>query len=199
MAEEIKKSELDKANSEPQETLGSHEYDGIEELNNPAPYWIMAIFFVTIGFAMLYTIQNFGYPGNKIDQNSKYEKSVADFNEKQRIKKAQDTGLPVEMSQEQILAAGTTLYNEKGCAACHGTAGEGNAIGPNLTDNFWINGCSEEEIHAVIRDGRAAKGMTPYKNIMTAKQIDHLSSYIKLSMVGSEPAKPKDPQGEECR
>ncbi len=198
MSEEIKNSELEESSNEPQETQGSHEYDGIEELNNPAPYWIMAVFFVTIGFSMLYAIHNFGYPGNKKDQDSIYEKSMADYDEKQRIKKSQESGEPIQMSQEQILAAGNTLYSEKGCAACHGAAGEGNAIGPNLTDNYWINGCSEEEIESVIHDGRAAKGMTPYKNIMTAEQIKHLSAYIKLAMVGSEPLNPKDPQGEEC-
>jgi len=198
MSEEIKNSELEESKNEPLETQGSHEYDGIEELNNPAPYWIMAVFFVTIGFSMIYTIHNFGHPGNKRDQTSVYEKSVKDFDEKQRIKRALESGEPIQMSQEQILAEGATHYSEKGCAACHGQAGEGNAIGPNLTDNYWINGCSEEEIESVIRDGRAAKGMTPYKNMMTAEQIKHLSAYIKLTLVGSNPDNSKDPQGEEC-
>ncbi|MEE4117321.1 MAG: cbb3-type cytochrome c oxidase N-terminal domain-containing protein [Marinilabiliaceae bacterium] len=197
MAEDLKESK-DKKNGGLIESDDSHEYDGIKELNNPAPYWIMAVFFVTIGFAMLYAIHNFGYPGNKQDQDSLYEKSVTKFEEKQALKKAMESGEPLQMSQEQIIEAGETLYADKGCMACHGKAGEGNAIGPNLTDNYWINGCSTEEIIEVIRNGRPAKGMTAYKNMMTEEQMAQLSSYIKLVLVGSEPANPRDPQGEEC-
>lgn len=197
MPDDLKESK-DKKKPELNESDDSHEYDGIKELNNPAPYWIMAVFIVTIGFAMLYAIHNFGYPGNKQDQASLYEKSVTKYEEEQRLKKAQESGEPFQMSQEQIIEAGATLYSDKGCTACHGKAGEGNVIGPNLTDNYWINGCSNEEIHEVIKNGRPSKGMTPYKNIMTEEQMEHLSTYIKLALVGSEPANPKAPQGEEC-
>lgn len=199
MSDEIKNSEINPIKTDSEESVDSHEYDGIKELNNPAPYWIMLVFIVTIGFAMIYAIHNFGYPGNNRDQVSIYEKSKADFEEKQRRKIADESGEPYQMSEQEILDAGRTHYNEKGCIACHGQSGEGNAIGPNLTDNFWLNGCSEEEIHAVIRDGRAEKGMTPYKSMMTDEQMKHLSSYIKLALVGSEPANPKQAQGEECR
>lgn len=197
MEDEIKNSKLKHENTNI-ESEDSHEYDGIKELNNPAPYWIMAVFIVTIGFAVIYAIDNFGYPGNAKDQDSVYEKSSARFDERLRERKALENGQPLEMSQEQILEAGATHYIEKGCAACHGASGEGNAIGPNLTDNYWINGCTQEEIEAVIRDGKPTKGMTPYKTMMTEEQIKHLSSYIRLSMVGSEPSNAKDPQGEEC-
>ena len=197
MSEENKESKI-KKNQELQETEDSHEYDGIKELNNPAPYWIMAVFFVTIGFSMLYAIHNFGYPGNEMDQDSRYEQAVADFEQEKAIRRAKETGEPIQLTQDQILAQGSTMYIEKGCAACHGTAGEGNAIGPNLTDKFWINGCSEEEILEVIRDGRPAKGMTPYKNMMTEEQMKHLSTYIKISLVGTNPPNAKEPQGEEC-
>ena len=197
MSEEKKKPDnIEKGELE--EAPDSHEYDGIKELNNPAPFWIMLVFLVTICFAMIYTIHNFGYPGNKMDQTSKYNKALADFDEKQRRKMAEESGEEFQMSQEQILKAGADLYSGKGCTACHGLAGEGNAIGPNLTDKFWINGCSDEEILSVIRDGKAEKGMTPYKSMMTEEQMMHLTTYIKLTLAESGPANPKDPQGVEC-
>jgi cytochrome c oxidase cbb3-type subunit 3 len=198
MSDEIKKPEELEKNKNFDESDDSHEYDGIKELNNPAPFWIMAIFIITIGFSMFYVIHNFGYPGNKMDQESRYDRSVSDFEEKIKSQTAGKDPVTGNMSQEQLIQAGSALYLSKGCIACHGTSGEGNNIGPNLTDNYWLNGCSTEEITAVIRDGRPAKGMTPYKSVMTEEQIGQLVSFIKLSLVGSEPANQKEPQGELC-
>jgi cytochrome c oxidase cbb3-type subunit 3 len=198
MSDEKSKTKKKKIDEEIDESQDSHEYDGIKELNNPAPYWIMAIFIVTIGFAMVYTIHNFGYPGNEMDQTTRYDKSIAKFEEETRRKLAEASGVEYTLSQEQILEAGASLYLAKGCIACHGSAGEGNNIGPNLTDNFWINGCSSEEILEIIKEGKPEKGMTPYKSMMTEEQMIHLTSYIKLSLVGSDPQNAKAPQGEEC-
>ena len=36
------------------EHLNEHSYDGIEELDNPPPRWIMMIFYLTIGISILY-------------------------------------------------------------------------------------------------------------------------------------------------
>lgn len=179
------------------ENITSHEYDGIRELNNPPPYWITLIFIVTIGFSMFYVIHFFGYPNNGKDQTSLYEKKVAEFEAKKAALQG-DEG-DTEMALADIIAEGNQLFLEKGCIACHGMAGEGNNIGPNLADNYWIHGCTPDEVIKVIAEGVPAKGMTPYKNVMTAKQISHLATYILESVVGSSPANPKDPQGEECK
>ena len=34
--------------------ITDHEYDGIKELDNPPPRWIMMLFYLTIGWSMLY-------------------------------------------------------------------------------------------------------------------------------------------------
>ncbi len=180
-----------------QDTPSSHRYDDIEELTNPSPKWIIIVFYVTIGFALLYAIHYFGYPGNKRDQYSEYERKVTAFEEKKSEMQANSAGT-VEMSEAEILAAGTSLYAEKGCVACHGLNGEGNAIGPNLADNFWLNGCSTEEVIKIIAEGKPEKGMTPYKSMMSEQQIKHLAQYILSSMRGSNPANARAAQGTEC-
>jgi cytochrome c oxidase cbb3-type subunit 3 len=185
-------------NSKMEDNITSHEYDGIKELNNPPPYWITLIFLVTIAFSMFYVIHFFGYPNNKKDQISIYEQKVADF-ELKKAEMQQEASGGIVMNDAEILAEGEKLYTEKGCMACHGLKGEGNNIGPNLTDNFWINGCSSEDIVKIITEGKPMKGMTPYKNMMTEKQISHLTAYIKTSLVGSNPANAKSAQGEECQ
>ena len=180
-----------------EESISSHNYDGIQELNNPPPYWITLIFLVTIAFSMFYVVQFFGYPDNGKDQTSIYEQKVAEFEAKRTAMQQQASG-GVILDETEIIAAGKKLYDEKGCMACHGLNAEGNNIGPNLTDNFWLNGCSIEDITKLITEGKPAKGMTPYKSMMTSKQIGQLAIYIKKSLVGSEPANGKAAQGEEC-
>ena len=35
------------------EKIMDHDYDGIKELDNPPPRWIMALFYITIGFSII--------------------------------------------------------------------------------------------------------------------------------------------------
>ncbi len=178
--------------------MSDHDYDGIQELNNPAPFWIAAIFIVTIVFSMFYVIQNFGYPNQGNDQASRYERKVAEFEIKKAEMRMAAMGEGAELDPVLMLKEGAKLYNEKGCMVCHGSQGEGNNIGPNLTDNFWLNGCTPEDVAKIIAEGKPAKGMTPYKSVMTEDQIKYLSKHILETLVGSNPTNPKDPEGEEC-
>jgi cytochrome c oxidase cbb3-type subunit III len=173
-----------------------HEYDGIKELNNPAPYWVILLFFATIAFAGIYAIKYFGYPNNGLDQASEYKASV----EEQKLNMKSAAGGPAgAMSESDIVAAGQKLYSEKGCIACHGTKGEGNAIGPNLCDNFWINGCKPEDVAHTISEGKPEKGMTPFKASLSEAQITQISTFILKSLAGSNPSNAKAAQGVECK
>lgn len=53
------------------------------------------------------------------------------------------------------------LYGQN-CAACHGLAGEGDALTgvPDLTDDVWINGGAREEIRDQIWRGADGRGPT---------------------------------------
>jgi len=37
-----------------EEHVMDHNYDGIQELDNPPPRWIMALFYITIAFSIIY-------------------------------------------------------------------------------------------------------------------------------------------------
>ncbi len=189
-------------NKDPQEfhdDIESHEYDGIKEQNNPAPFWITALFLVTVGFSLFYLVHYFGYPGNEMDQASEYARSVNEFEaEKAAMKAANQSNMP-ELSIAEMAEKGKALFVKNACMACHGASGEGNNIGPNLTDNFWINGCAEADLMGVISNGRPTKGMTPYKSMMSEEEIKYVAIYILNDLVGSSPENPKAPQGEECK
>ncbi len=80
-------------------------------------------------------------------------------------------------SPEEI-AAGKEIFTATACTACHGVNGEGNAIGPSFLDDEWINGGTASDIFDVIKNGRAVKGMTPYKTQLSDEKIKQVSAYI---------------------
>jgi cytochrome c oxidase cbb3-type subunit 3 len=93
------------------------------------------------------------------------------------------------------MEAGKAIFLDPSkCPACHNADGGGNAVGPNLTDNYWLYGGSIRDIFKTIKYG-TSKGMRSWKDDLSAKQIAQVSSYI-MSLKGTKPANPKEPQGE---
>ncbi len=175
--------------------MADHEFDGIQELDNPPPSWLMYLFYFTVFFSALYWV-HYDIFGQGPNQEEEYQQEMALALDMQQNNA--DEVLPQDLkalTDEASLAAGKKLYGEKLCATCHGAAGEGNAIGPNLTDEFWIHGGAFEDIVAVIKNGVLAKGMTPYKDQLTPEQITQVASYV-VSLQGSNPPNAKKPQGE---
>jgi len=178
------------------EKLMDHDYDGIKELDNPAPAWIMAIFYITITFAVFYGAYYFWF-GQGPNQDEEYQQEVAEYNAKYKAAKEAVAKLEL-LTDEASLNEGAQIYKDMNCAACHGANGEGNAIGPNLTDNSWINGCSFDEVFDVVKNGRATKGMTPFKGQLNDTKIQKVVSYLLVKLKGSNPANAKEAQGEVC-
>jgi cytochrome c oxidase cbb3-type subunit 3 len=100
-------------------------------------------------------------------------------------------------SEPAVVAAGEQIFkNPAMCAQCHKEDGSGN-IGPNLTDNFWINGGSPMEIYrTVLEGGRPDKGMQGWKaNGMT--YVQRAVAYV-LSIRGRNlPGKMPEPEAKE--
>jgi len=194
MTEENKNTE----NNDDEKIHDGKDSDGIKELSNPAPNWIIFVFLLTYGFSLFYAIHYFGYPNNGNDQATEYkDKMAAVETEKKQVQADSNGG--VVLSKEEILAEGAKLFMQKGCIACHGMKGEGNKIGPNLTDNYWLNGCSQESVIKMVTEGKPEKGMTPFKTMMTPEQIKTVSLYVMQGLVGSNPENAKAPQGVECK
>jgi cytochrome c oxidase cbb3-type subunit III len=185
-------------NTEDEKVHDGTDSDGIKELSNPAPNWIIFVFLLTYGFSLFYAIHYFGYPDNGNDQTTEYKNKMASVEMEKKQEQASANGAVV-MTKEEILTEGAKLYTQKGCIACHGMKGEGNNIGPNLTDSYWINGCSEESLITMVTEGKPEKGMTPFKTMMTPEQIKTVSLYVLQGLVGSNPDNGKAPQGVECK
>jgi cytochrome c oxidase cbb3-type subunit I/II len=85
----------------------------------------------------------------------------------------------VLLTNETDLAAAKAIFTTV-CAVCHGPEGKGIATFPNLTDNVWLKGNSPAQVYNSIAEGNIAKGMIPYKNQYSEKQITQLASYVLL-------------------
>lgn len=93
--------------------------------------------------------------------------------------------------------AGKALWTGKACFACHGMNAEGNALGPNMTDDYYKHGCAEADIVKVITNGVAGTAMVPYASQLKPEEIKQLAKYV-LSLRGTNPANAKAPEGEKC-
>src|SRR5690606_39175958 len=116
-----------------------HEYDGIQEYDNPMPRWWVNMFWATIVFSIVYAI-NIGPVGSGDGWIANYEQDMLAFRElyPEGAPLADAAQLAALAADPSALATGATVYGQM-CAACHGAAGQG-AIGPNLADDYWIHG-----------------------------------------------------------
>ncbi len=86
------------------------------------------------------------------------------------------SGLP----NDSVRAAkGKEAFASAGCSGCHGPDGKGNiAIGaPNLTDNVWLYGSSENTIIETITNGRQNK-MPAWKEFLGEPKVHLLAAYV---------------------
>lgn len=174
--------------------LLEHEYDGIQEFDNPMPRWWLYLFWASIAWSVLYW---FNVPGIGVGKGQ-----IADYDASVAAAAAALPPVPVAgpgadqllaMSRDPTaLAAGKTVFTTY-CAACHGPDG-GGVIGPNLTDDAWIHGGTPEAVYHTVHDGVLAKGMPAWGQSLKPDEVTAVVAYV-LSLQGTHPANPKAPEG----
>lgn len=177
--------------------MTDHSYDGIQELDNFMPPWLQYVFIGTIiyavGYFAFYTVLGIGKTGvEEYEEELKIEAVAASLRSNSMLASIDETNVELDNSAA-ALGAGKTIY-EANCAACHAIDG-GGGVGPNLTDQYWLHGGDIKDVFTVIKYGVIEKGMVPWEDQLSPQEIQEVGSYI-LSLKGSSPAAPKDPQGE---
>ena len=147
------------------ETVG-HEWDGIEELNNPLPRWWIWTFYACIAFAIGYVIL---YPA--IPMLNKGTAGVLGWTSRgalaAEIKQQEETrskavaglaALPIEDLQgnEPLMraaVAGGRAAFKVNCVQCHGSGAAGSAGFPNLNDDDWLWGGDLKAIETTVTHG----------------------------------------------
>lgn len=176
--------------------LLDHNYDGIQELDNPLPGWWLQTFYWAVVFAIFY-FTYYELAGGP-DQWAELRQEMIPIEQAQAQAKGkgyQDDEIVSILSNRERVASGKKSFSEK-CASCHGNQAQG-LIGPNLTDKFWIHGNGTPgAIAKVISDGVPDKGMPSWGPLLPRDELLNVASYI-VSIKGSNPPQGKSPQGQE--
>ncbi|GFD95392.1 cbb3-type cytochrome c oxidase N-terminal domain-containing protein [Tenacibaculum sp. SSH1-16] len=187
-----------KAIEQEDEIILDHNYDGIKELDNNLPPWWLYMFYATIIFAAVYLVRYHVLGAD--NQEMEYAQAVAEAKRELAAFKSNskeaiiDAETATVLTSDADLSRGKAVFNLN-CAACHMADG-GGGIGPNLTDEYWILGGGMKNIfNTVANGGRDGKGMVAWNKTLKPKDIQKVASYI-ISLQGTTPAKPKEPQGE---
>ena len=182
---------------EEKELMLDHSYDGIVELDNHMPPWLANVFYITIAFAVAYFTYYsvLGLGKTQLEEYQEELKIAAIQAEEYKLLALSsiDENTVVFDSSTPAINSGKSIYDTN-CIACHAADG-GGGIGPNLTDEYWIHGGSISDIFKVVKYGVVEKGMIPWQDQLSPEEMQNVSSYI-LTLTGSTPANPKEPQGE---
>jgi cytochrome c oxidase cbb3-type subunit 3 len=180
----------------PNDELTGHEYDGIQEFDNPLPGWWKWLFVGSIIYAFpYYAYYHFGATGRSIEDQwavAAAENARLQFAEIGELKPDKLT-LVKYLNDPTWLGVGKSVYKTN-CVSCHGAEG-GGLVGPNLTDEHYKNVKTIEDMYRVINNGAGAGAMPAWQNRLDQNERILVAAYV-ASMRGTEPSgSPKGPEG----
>ena len=175
--------------------LFHHNFDGIRELDNKVPPWFNFLFYGTIVWGIIYMLV-FHVFGDGQVQATEYKMEIEQAALEREIMIKSGTFLNEEnvilLTDAAGLSEGKVIF-QKNCVSCHAIDG-GGLVGPNLTDDFWIQGGGIKNIFKAIKYGVPAKGMIAWQTQLDPNKMQQVASYI-ISLYGIKPANPKAPEG----
>lgn len=159
------------------ELLGhSDEADGIDEYDNPLPDWWVGLFWLTVVWAIGYSM-HYHFLSDR-GQVNELAAEMAAAEARWPVQAAASAAVLAEDFEvtDALSAAGEGIYQTQ-CFACHGANLEG-GIGPSFIDDEWVHGGSASEILNTIIVGVPEKGMVPWGQILSPEQINQVASYV---------------------
>ncbi|WP_185872413.1 cbb3-type cytochrome c oxidase N-terminal domain-containing protein [Blattabacterium cuenoti] len=177
-----------------------HGFDGIIELDNKLPLWWIHLFYLTIIFSAIYFFSylliDFSNPYKEYDITYKNQLKEIEIFEK----KTPQVTIENAFFKKNLINNGKILFNEN-CATCHKLDGSGN-IGPNLTDNYWIN-INEKDLFKNIfsiiwngSDNNPTMRAFGKSGEIKGNDIEKISSYVYfINKIYKKPSIYKAPQG----
>jgi cytochrome c oxidase cbb3-type subunit III len=198
------------ANKETDELSGidttGHEWDGIRELNNPMPRWWVITFYITIVWAIAYTVAYPAWPlisgttKGWLGYSSRAEvgKDIAAATAAQSkyVDAIKAADLPTILANEELRTfanAGGAAAFKVNCSPCHGSGAAGGHGYPNLNDDDWLWGGDIASIHTTLVHGVRYAGdadtrvsqMPAFGDILKPEEIDQVANFV-VSLSGGE-------------
>ncbi|NNE53352.1 MAG: cytochrome-c oxidase, cbb3-type subunit III [Sulfitobacter sp.] len=147
------------------ETTG-HEWDGIEELNNPLPRWWLWTFYATIVWGVAYTIAYPAWPmissatAGVLGYSTRGEVAASieahEAKNSELVAALTATELtelaPTNDLHRYAVARGASVFRAQ-CSQCHGSGAAGAVGYPNLLDDDWLWGGDVESIRYTVQHG----------------------------------------------
>ena len=197
--------EPQKQNTDPDTT--GHEWDGIQEFNNPLPRWWVWVFYLTIIWGIWYSVAYPAWPGIK-DATAGYMGWSTRANVAEAISEAEaaNAGINEKLASVELTAiqgddelqgyatsAGAAVF-KTWCAQCHGSGAAGSKGYPNLQDDAWLWGGTMEDIHTTVSHGIRNEDdpdaryseMPAFGEILENEQIYQGANYV-MTLSGREP------------
>lgn len=194
-----------------------HEWDGIEEYNNPLPRWWLWTFYATIVFAVGYCVV---YPAiplvNRATAGTFGWTSRGQLAAEQAAAKAAHAATETKLASLTVdqIAQDPTLMRaaveggraafKVNCVQCHGSGAAGSKGYPNLNDNDWLWGGKLDTIRATLEHGIRHPGDDATRmsqmpafgrdGILTADQIGDVVSFVR-QVSRQEPASASSARG----
>ena len=188
------------------ETVG-HEWDGIEELNNPLPRWWVYTFYACILFAIGYVIAypaipmlHSATPGLlKWTSRGALAAEMGEADKGRAATLAAIAATPIEELPNHPQLMQAAVYGGKAafrvnCVQCHGAGAAGSAAGgakgyPNLNDDDWLWGGDLATIQTTILHGIRYPGddqtrvsQMPsfgHDGILTSAEVSDVASFVR--------------------
>jgi cytochrome c oxidase cbb3-type subunit 3 len=191
---------MEKIMAKVEDRILDHNYDGIQEYDNPLPRWWVYLFILTVIWGVVYFLF---FHVAFLGQNQQQE-YLAEFKQTgnqaeliaQKMKQMWANIAYIELKEPNDIESGKAIF-QKNCISCHGANGEG-GIGPNLTDKFWIHGGGIQNVMTIIINGVPEKGMITWKPLLKPEEVQKVASFV-LTLQGTNPANGKVPQGDEWK
>jgi cytochrome c oxidase cbb3-type subunit 3 len=184
------------------ETVG-HEWDGIEELNNPLPRWWQWSFYAcivfAIGYAIVYPAIPLVHKGTAGTLGWTSRGQLADELKAEGGRRgpllAALARTPIDelprnpQLMQQAVAGGRAAFRVN-CVQCHGAGAAGSLGYPNLNDDDWLWGGNLKEIEQTITHGIRQPGDAQTRTslmpsfgrdgILKPDQIADVASYVRV-------------------
>lgn len=178
--------------------LTGHNYDGIQEYDNPTPGWWSWLFVLSILFAPAYLVVTAGLP-SLFDYDEAYKAAetkllMAQFADLGELTPTESTlkRFVTDPAEQKWLSAGKSIFTAN-CVACHGSEGIGSS-GPNLTDDYFLNIVQPTDILRVVNKGANNGAMPAWESKLQTNEIILVSAYV-ASLRGKNLASGRPPEG----